>query len=155
MATERKPIVPVSEETRQRLLTMPAFVLLGFPTKANAYQGYVEQSFSMSWSSNHVLIYTNSWGDGRKQAEEAKQDSERIIYMWALEVYDARDTEKLPIVIDWEAWIEAQAFNPNTLSGVNDKFKARNAPFKMKDTQDGKQTNHSHRTSCHNRTLPK
>jgi len=39
----------------------------------------------------------------------------------------------MPYELDIEAWLDAQAHNPNTLSGVTNKFKARNTIFKVKE----------------------
>ncbi len=139
--TERKPIVPVSEEQRQKLLALQGVVILGNEKGGNHFKGYVEHSWSMDWSSDHVLFWwsgpaTSNLGskhmlDARKDAEHALKSILSSHTSWDVTVWDVRD-EALPVILDWESWVQAQAFNPNTLSGVTDKFKARNMPFKMK-----------------------
>lgn len=136
----------VLERLPERL--KPACVVLSYIEGQNAPRGVVENSFSMSRSPDYVNIYVSHRGaqsallnaligeeikfttNGRESAEAyAKRDSgtnER------LEVWDV-DDPNLPIVIDWVAWDAANEPVATTLSGVRDKFKARNAPFKMKE----------------------
>lgn len=136
MTTEYKPIVPVSDEQRERLRQFKGFVILGNLPGENHVSGFVEHSFSMGWDRSHVnmWVWHPEWGyfktedpvrdNCQKYADKYKEQNAKV--------WDIHDPD-LPIVLDIEAWIDAQAYNPNTLSGVSDKFKARNAPFKMKD----------------------
>ncbi|MDE2426311.1 MAG: hypothetical protein KGO96_10445 [Elusimicrobia bacterium] len=71
--------------------------------------------------------------DGRAEAEHQRDIFMKKIPDMTWEVFDAR-AEDLPIEIDWEAWNKDNEFTPNTLSGVRNKFRARNAPFRMKET---------------------
>lgn len=133
---------PVSEERRQRLLALEGFLILGRPKGGNSYQGFVENSFSMGWSPNYVNFWwsgeaTSNFGtkhkiDGRADAEHYLAEERRLRPDWDIEIFDAKD-ENLPVVLDWDGWVDAHAYNPNTLSGVSDKFRARNFRFEMKE----------------------
>lgn len=130
---ERKPLVPLPDKTKHKLRNMKSWVILARRPEENAFIGYVEQSFHMEWSNEYVLIHISTWwkeDEIKKEFEDIKKKhpswGENI---WLYEVHD----ENLPIVIDFEAWLDANAHNPNTFSGVTNKYKARNAPFKMKE----------------------
>jgi hypothetical protein len=136
-----KPIQPVSDEWREKFRQFRGFVILGQDAKVNHPSGYVERSFSMDWDAGHVLLalWHPQWGRVKTEAA-CRIDVDHWLAsvsitqsgMADVRAWDIHDPA-LPIVIDLEAWIDAQAFNPNTLSGVSDKFKARNAPFVMKE----------------------
>lgn len=126
------PVEPLTEEKREILRGLRKHVLLGFPPGGNAWQGHVELSFAMDWHVDRVRIWTDTWGDGRENSERHMQQSQEVRPDWQMKVFNLED-EDLPIIIDIEKWIDDQAYNPNTLSGVTDKFAARNAPFKMKE----------------------
>ncbi len=142
MSAERKPIVPLTPEARAELLTRHSWVLIARVPQANKYRGYVELSFSMDWHDEAVNIWwsgpaTSNLGgsfniDGRLEIERHAAELVTRHPDWTIEIWDAKDP-LLPIVIDWEKWLDAQAYNPNTLSGVTNKFAARNAPFVMKE----------------------
>ena len=135
--SDLKPIVPVTPEQRERLAALPGVIVLIRRPGANAYEGYVEHSFSMDYSGSHVNFWWQSpEHDGKRYAEAHAADIRRHHQDWEVEVWDARDP-KLPVTLDWEVWIEAQAHNPNTLSGVSNKFAARNIPFRMREEADG------------------
>jgi hypothetical protein len=139
---EKKPIVPVSEEARQRLLNLQGYVILGRPKGGNSYQGYVENSWTMDWRGDYAVFFwsgeaVSNFGTKHNlnAYKDAKYHFDRLIQDrpdWDIQMFDVRD-ENIPVVLDWEGWIEAQAYNPNTLSGVTDKFKARNFKFTMKE----------------------
>lgn len=138
---ERKPVVPISDERRAQLLDLAGYVILVRKTADEPYEGYVEQSFGMGfdpkrvnfwWSGEaHSNFGTKHTIDGRESAMRHAETIEKNHPDWSVEVWDAHN-EDLPIVIDWNAWADAQAHDPNTLSGVSDKYKARNAPFTVK-----------------------
>lgn len=142
--TKRLPVEPVSPETRERLLALEGYVILGLPPGRNAYQGYVENSFTMDWEPDYVNFFwsgnaTSNFGtshivDGKANAEYYIEKLRRDNPEWKIDVWDVRD-ENLPVKLDWDAWVEAQAYNPNTLSGVTNKHKARNFKFEMADIE--------------------
>jgi hypothetical protein len=141
MPLDRKPIVPVTDDWRDKFRQFRGFIILGQDAKVNHPSGYVERSFSMGWDAGHVLLalWHPEWGRIKTEAA-CRRDvdhwlaSTSIIASGMADVraWDIHDPD-LPIVIDLEAWITAQAFDPNTLSGVSDKFRARNAPFAMRE----------------------
>lgn len=141
MIRERQPRVPVSEERRADLLALRGVIILARIPGENTYTGYVEHSWSMGWDKAHV----NFWwiGDaetiigkvevyGNGDAEEHVREAKKNHLDYAIEVWDAHDPD-LPVKLDWDNWVEAQAYDPNTLSGVSNKFVARNIRFEMRE----------------------
>lgn len=136
---------------------LPRFVVLGKSPADNAYKAVVEHSFSMDVSAERCLIFWSSEEarspmlegiaaafsggepkpitfkvDGRKEAEHYRDHfNKNRADGSTFEVHDA-DDPNLPIVIDWDSWDRDNEPVSNTLSGVRDKFKARNAPFTMR-----------------------
>lgn len=47
-------------------------------------------------------------------------------------IYDARDAEALPVILDWERYYADSMPTEKTISGVVNKLGARNIRFKMK-----------------------
>jgi hypothetical protein len=136
----------MSPEIREKLLNLPGYVVLGKREGGNAYNAIIERSFSMDVSSDNA----NFWwiGEARDNFFGAKWELSKEIVLknaerhrdafnktrpdMKFEVFDVRDPD-LPIVIDWDTWLWAHESSDKTLSGVRDKFIARNPPFKMKD----------------------
>lgn len=134
---ENKPIVPVSPERREKLRKANGAIILSKIDGANHFHGFVEHSFSMGWDSSYALFFYDCFDKKgnitSRGCDEAEDFAKRQrVDGKEVEVWNVHD-ENLPVVLDWEAWIDAQAYNPNTLSGVNNKFKARNIPFTMKE----------------------
>lgn len=133
-----KPIEVISPEKREKLRNMQGYVILATPPSRNAYQGYIEQSFSMDFSESHVNFFWSSDDMTKKHAIDGKKEADYHVDKllkshpdWKIEVWSVHDDD-LPIELNWERWIDAQAFNPNTLSGVTNKFRARNFEFSIK-----------------------
>lgn len=136
------PIEPVTPERRGRLLATDGYIILGHAPGDNSFQGFVEHSFSMAWDKRSVNFFwsgaaTSNFGtkhvlDGKANAEEYVK-KERLLHPdWQIEAWSVRDPT-LPVTLDWDRWVEAHAYNPNTMSGVTDKFAARNFRFEMRD----------------------
>lgn len=135
----------MDEERKQRLMSLPGYVLLGRTAADNAYQGYVEHSFSLSldrdrthfyWSGDAVSNFgTRHKLDGKAHAEKDMEHlrKSRPDMEWAM--YDARDAATLPVVLDWDDWLDGHE-PAQTLSGVKDKYRARNIRFRMKEDND-------------------
>ena len=139
--SKREPIVPLTAEQRDYVKSAPAYVVLVRKPGSNTMEGYVEESFNMAYSLDYVYLYRSATYqsilgeitlDGEAEATDAASTVKRYHPDWDVEWHDVR-SDDCPILIDWETWIDALARNPNTFSGVSDKFKARNAPFRMKD----------------------
>lgn len=137
-------------ETRERLLKTPGFVILGkLKAHGNSYPvGYCENSFSMSVEngrSNFWWIGTATSNFGSKHEltyEKVKASVERHLADlnrnhpdYNFEVWDVHDPE-IPVEFDWEHWLWGNARSDRTLSGVRDKYAARNLEFRMKGDDD-------------------
>lgn len=118
----------------------PAFILLGRKKGENAYMGYVENSFSLSTSKNETFVYwssnnaTSNFGgtfviDGKAWAEKDLAKLQlRPDEDW--QMFSVEDA--LPVTLDWRMY--HWGHEPDlTLSGVRDKYAARNVRFEMLD----------------------
>lgn len=129
----------MDDDTKARLLAMPGYVVLGKRKGGNAYSGLTENSFSMGLEVDYVLFFwwiTNSWGyrtadEARKDAEDHRDKYNKSHPDMDFEVWDVRDPN-LPITLDWEGWVVANE-SADTLSGVRNKYRARNFKFEMRD----------------------
>lgn len=138
------PETPEEKIAREeRLLALPGFVVLVRKPGENDYRGLIEHSFSLGesndstqffWSSNNAS--SNLGGtfkiDGKKGAEERVDYYKLIQPDWSYEIFDAKDEDKLPVILDWQSWLDANA-PADTLSGVRNKHKARNIFFRTKE----------------------
>lgn len=131
MTSKRKPIEELSQEQRTRIAALKAWVIFGKPKEDNAFKGYVEHSWHLDYSPDYVRIWTETWND-EKSMQKMLEETQSLHPSWEFVLYEVHDPE-MPFELDIEAWLDAQAYNPNTLSGVTDKFKARNATFKVKE----------------------
>lgn len=129
--TERKPVEPLTLENRARIAALKSWVLFGKSKEDNAFKGYIENTWNMDFSPDYVRIWTDTWNDEPSMQEMLKEKQDKYPD-WEFVLYEVHDPE-MPFVLDIEAWLDAQAYDPNTLSGVSDKFKARNTIFKMKE----------------------
>jgi hypothetical protein len=130
----------------ERLL--PARIVLSRTAESNTYQGVIENSFSMGRAADRVLICwslpstsssllntlagktINLRVNGVAQAEDLAKRLQQAGE--TLEVWDVNDPA-LPVEIDWAAWEKDNEPYEGTLSGVRDKYRARNAPFAMRE----------------------
>lgn len=118
---------------------LPGYIVLGREPGQNSFLGSIEGSFSMDvskdrtqfhWSGNAVSnIGTKHVLDGKADAEEelARLVKARPDVEWA--IYDAH-ADDLPVLVDWDGWRHANEPS-DRLSGVRDKFTARNPRFYM------------------------
>ena len=136
MAREIKPIEPVSAEQHHRLRNeLELRIILFRKPDDNSWTGYIENSFSMGEDKGHTLMFfTGKYSNAVRESTEHVANIRALHPSFDIHIFDPR-AEDLPVILDWEAWINAQAYNPNTLSGVSHKFKARNIPFKMPDME--------------------
>lgn len=143
LVSERKPIEPLTEKQREHYLKLPGLIILGRAPGVNAWHGYVEHSMSMGWDADHVNYWWSGTGtdaifgftmtiDAQRDVDSHMETIKKNKPDWEIKVFDVFDPD-LPVVLDREAWMQANRYDPNKLSGVSDKFKARNIPFKMKE----------------------
>lgn len=120
----------------------PAFILLGRAKGSNAYMGYVENSFSLGVSKNETFVYwtsanaSSNFGgkfsiDGKSWAEKDLADMRRRHCDEEWEIFNVEDP--LPVELDWRMYHWGHERDNQTLSGVRDKYAARNVKFKMLD----------------------
>lgn len=117
----------------------PAFILLGRKKGDNAYMGYVEHSFSLGTSKDQTFVYwtsanaSSNFGgkfsiDGKSWAEKDLASlSKRADEEW--EIFNIDDP--LPVELDWRTYWWGHERDNCTMSGVRDKYAARNVNFKM------------------------
>lgn len=129
-------------EDRERALTLDGFVILGRHPGGNAVSGIIENSFSMSVSSERVLFwflgtaYSNLGTKHELTREKVLKNCQRYIDMFSKDgmeyvAWDVRDPD-LPVELNWERWLYDSEPSDRTLSGVRDKFGARNIQFRMR-----------------------
>jgi hypothetical protein len=147
MWSNGKQTTTMSDETRERLLALPGFVILGKHKGGNSYCfGYTEGSFSMSLSEDKTnfwwygTAYSNFGTKHELTPESVRKNIERHVKDLELghpdvefEVWDVHDP-LIPVEFDWELWLWGSQSSDKTLSGVVDKYAARNLRFRMKDT---------------------
>jgi hypothetical protein len=131
---------------------MKGYVVLGKREGGNAYSAVIERSFSMDVSPERASVFligvfrdnlVGAKWDLTKQKVLACAEKYRDTFSgrsdivgvpeMEFKVWDIDDPE-LPIVIDWDDWRRGNERSDKTLSGVRDKFSARNPRFYMKET---------------------
>lgn len=134
----------MTEERKQYLMSMPAWILLmSNPEDQGELYGPVEYSFSLGVEKNRTFLFwssktatTNLGGtfevDGYKEAEAAIKYWQEKRPKWHIKLYDARDAEALPVVLNWELWLDGNEHSSETFSGVKNKHEARNIRFTLK-----------------------
>lgn len=124
-----------------KLRELPAWVVLGKEPGGNSYKAVVERSFSMDLDAERACIFWSSGDatsniggsfkiDGKAAADRHQKMFEKACPGMTFEVFDVHG--EIPIEIDWDRYEADNEFVPNTLSGVRNKFNARNARFEMK-----------------------
>jgi hypothetical protein len=126
------------KETRnEKLKKLAGYIVLIKKPGDTQWYGPVGHSFSMEvlpwrtqffWSSDctpgnsgtdpHII-------DGKDSAYESIGYWKGLYPRWNFFIYDARNDAALPVVIDWDAWMDANQ-PANTISGVKNEFNARN-----------------------------
>lgn len=119
----------------------PAFIILGRKRGENSYMGYVEHSFTLGPSKDQTFVYWTSANAssnfGGKFLIDGKSWAEKdlaYLYRRADEEWEMFNVEDpLPVVLDWRKYWWGQERDNMTLSGVRNKYAARNVDFKMTD----------------------
>ena len=123
------------------MTTLPGYVVLGKARGDNSYKAIIERSFSMDLSSDRCLFFwsgpaTLNFGgkfeiDGLQDAEHYRDHFSKRHPDMEFVIFDIHSDE-LPVTIDWDGWASSRQ-PADTLSGVRDKFGARNPRFHMKE----------------------
>lgn len=131
---------PMLDDSGLPLLS--GFMVLSERKMEDTYHSVIECSWSIELSTDRAQFYwssqkaTSNFGgsfavDGRKHADEMKAWAEKQLPDFPFKVWDVRDPA-LPIELNWKAWERAHEPSDRNISGVVDKFTARNVPFKCK-----------------------
>lgn len=124
---------------------MVGFVVLAKSKTDNSYKAIIERSWSMDLSSDCCLFFWTGKGysalfkpgayveiDGFKDATHHKEKFGQNNAGMDFTIFEVHATD-LPIAIDWDTWRKDCAPSEKTLSGVQNKFGARNPRFVMKE----------------------
>lgn len=141
--TSKLIIEPLDDTLRAHLMALPGYIVLVRKPGDNAYIGLVEGSFSLDTSRDRTQFFwssdnaTSNFGgkfkiDGYADAKHRVDSYRKLSPDWIFEIFDARDDELLPVVLDWENWLLDNR-SANNLSGVANKYGARNIRFTAKD----------------------
>ena len=122
---------------------LEGYIVLGWDPASGKYLGYVENSFSMSVSTERTQFHwsgtaysnfgTTHQLDGSVAADREIQylSKEYPQYQW--EKYDVHDSG-IPVHLDWDEWRADSARDDKKLSGVVSKYGARNPRFEVRPT---------------------
>ncbi len=128
--------------SQMALPSLAGFIVIGQHADGH-YAGYVENSFSMSVSKDRTQFlwsgqaYGNFGGtftlDGNASATRtlALLAHEHPEYQW--KAYDVHDPA-IPFLFNWDEWRWGSGPSDQSLSGVVNKYVARNPRFAIKDT---------------------
>lgn len=146
--TREVALAPQEDKNRVRLAQLrsmekpdlPGYIVIGRRPGGNTYAlGVIEGSFSLDthpdrtqffWSSKNA---TSNFGgsfevDGRAMAERSAKDWNARHPDIDFEVFDVHSPH-CPVLLDWDEWRRDSQPSDRTLSGVQDKFGARNVRF--------------------------
>ncbi len=120
----------------------PSYVVLGRQSNGTCV-GIIENSFSMDLSEERINIFWSSEAardnivgalhviNGAEDAERYRKEFQGNHKDISFSVFDLHDPE-CPIDIEWEGYLDSHT-PAETLSGVKNKFGARNPKFYVKD----------------------
>lgn len=135
----------LSEETFNKLMALPGWVIVARTGGGNQYHlGYCENSFSMSlepalanfwwvgtarsnFGTTYDLTAQRVEQDARENISRLQRNHSSLVF----ELIDVRAAD-CPIELDWNNWLWGNQSSDKTLSGVVDKYAARNLRFWMK-----------------------
>ncbi len=147
-----KKNLPTEEEIKIRndsLMSIQGFIILiqkPYHLLENVFFGPVEQSFSLSVEEGRTQFFWEHNSDpsyGLIWAEKSLKSFETAHPNWSYQIYDVKrpsanknvlGAEELPVIIDWDDWLDANQLS-NTLSGVKDKYRARNLKITSKNLE--------------------
>jgi hypothetical protein len=134
----QEPLVATDEDVARnnRLMGVAKaryIILIKKPNDDQLY-GPVENSFSLGVEPNRTFLY---WSSTYYNLDAWTWANKDMVYWkekypdWEYTIYKAMD-ENLPVVINWDVWLDAQSPSPHTFSGVKNKYDGRNLKFTMK-----------------------
>lgn len=127
--------------TENALPDNPGFIVLGRAKTANAFQAIVEHSWCMDLSPDRACFFWDpAPGDkrglkpdcGKLSAEKYRDEFNQSRPDREFAVYDIADPA-LPVKLFWDEWRSDNEPYANSMSGVRNKFRARNVRFDMLD----------------------
>jgi hypothetical protein len=119
---------------------LPGYVILGTYRSTNSFVGVIERSWSMDLAPDRTNFFWSSKNAtsnlGGKFEVDGLESATHYLNHFAerhpdieFKIYDIND-ENLPVIIDWDEW-RKDSEPAETLSGVKNKFGARNPKFYM------------------------
>lgn len=131
-------MTPDTEINNRLQRFLPIRCLLGRAPLDNHPKGLVENSFSMDWRDDRILLFWSGKAysilgehklDATKEIEAQLEHYRRQHPDWEFLALDPL-AEDSPIEIDWQFWLDARE------AGARRKYDSRNAPFKMREQAD-------------------
>lgn len=140
-----EPLVATDEDmarnTRLMDIAKEGYVIIIKKPNDDKLYGPVENSFSLGVEPNRTFLYWSSvrwnldaWTWANRDFEKGKQNNPD----WEYTIYKAMD-ENLPVVINWNVWLDAHMPSDKTLSGVKSTYDSRNLKFTLKGEAADKQ----------------
>jgi hypothetical protein len=130
-----EPLTVVDEDRNARLMQVQGYVMLIKKPGDDDLYGPVENSFSLGIEPNRTFFFWTSLAqniDGWEWVQRDLKMWKEKYPDWEYSIYDARDAEKLPVVLNWDLWLDAHQRSNDTLSGIKNKHEARNLRFTLK-----------------------
>ena len=121
-------------------MALPGYICLAVMPGDKWYTGLVERSFSIGtdtratqffWTGTAHSILGAHDLDGWKNAKDRADKFEERHPGARVFIFDARGDGELPVTLEWEKWL-LDSRPAYTLSGVADKYGARNIGFQIK-----------------------
>lgn len=124
-----------TDERNKFLRELPGYVILVRKPDDDKIYGPVENSWSLGIEPNRTFFYWTNHNieiDGLEWATRDLQTFCKKHPDWKFSLYDARDTERLPVILNWELWLDAHEPSDKTIAGIKNKHEARNLRFVVK-----------------------
>lgn len=118
-----------------KILAMPRWTVLVKKPGANAWEGLIENSFTMGWSPDRSRVFPSGefysilgthQVDGKEDADAQGAHYREKYPDWTVEVFDAL-SDDCPVEFDWDRWAI------DMMAGSRAKFENRNPKFVAKD----------------------
>jgi len=141
----QEPLVATDEDVKRNARLMEVakegyIILIKKPNDDQLY-GPVENSFSLGVEPNRTFLYWSSTYYNLDSWTWANRDYDRGVKdhpEWEYTIYKAMD-ENLPVVLNWDVWLDAHSPSDKTMSGIKNTYDGRNLRFTMKGDAADKQ----------------